>query len=164
MRLRISLTASALVLSLGVTGCTNTGNVGLCVENTALCILGGVAVVGLGIWAISEIDDDDDDSPSSPGLSNFTSDLRLKRDVREFRTMPNGVTLFTFRYWNDERTFVGAIAQDLLKDERFHHAVSVGDHGYFVVDYRALQLGIPEADIPLYVEASRRAVEHRAHP
>ena len=159
MRSSISLTASALVLSLGLTGCANEGTFGsICAENTALCVLGGVAVVGLGIWAISELDDDDDYSPSSPS-GNFASDLRLKRDLHYFKTMPNGVKLYTFRYWNDERRFVGVIAQDLLKDERFRHAVSVDEKGYYLVSFAALGLVIPEADRPLYAEASEKAVE-----
>jgi hypothetical protein len=158
MRFTTTVTASALVLSLGVTGCT-TGNTGWCADNEVACILGGAVVLGLGIWAISEIDDDDDDNPQVNPLTNFASDLRLKRDVREFRTMPNGVKLYTFRYWNDERTFVGPLAQDLLGDKRFRAAVTVADAGYYFVNYSVLGLGIPEADLPLYAEASRKAVE-----
>ena len=156
MRFRTSVTASALVLSLGVTGCTTDGS--WCAGNEVACVLAGATVLGLGIWAISEIDDDDDDDPQVNPLTNFASDLRLKRDVREFRTMPNGVTLFTFRYWNDERIFVGPIAQDLLADERFRAAVTVAASGYYFVDYSVLGLGIPRADLPVYAEASRKAV------
>ena len=54
----------------------------------------------------------------------IVSDLRLKQDVLPVEALPNGLQLYSFRYWNDDRTFVGVMAQDLLEDERFHHAVS----------------------------------------
>jgi hypothetical protein len=164
MRMSISLTASALVLSVSLAGCANTGNVGnagniggWCEDEPFLCILVAAGVIGLGIWAVNEWDDDDDSNPST--LESTASDLRLKRDVRDFRTLPNGVKLYTFRYWNDERTFVGVVAQDLLKEERFRHAVSVSDNGYYLVNYRAIGVGIPQADRPLYEQASRKALQ-----
>ena len=46
------------------------------------------------------------------------SDERLKRDIKHVDTLPNGLQLYSFRYWNDERTFVSVMAQDLLEDER----------------------------------------------
>ena len=70
------------------------------------------------------------------------SDLRLKQDVLPVETLPNGLQLYSFRYWNDDRTFVGVMAQDLLEDERFRHAVSEHKSGYYVVDLAALDLDI----------------------
>ena len=157
MRMSISLTSSALVLSVSLAGCANVGNTGnigsWCEDEPFLCILGAAAVIGLGIFAINEWDEDENHP------SETSSDLRLKRDVQDFRTLPNGVKLYTFRYWNDERTFVGVVAQDLLKDERFRHAVRVSDNGYYLVDYRAIGVGIPEADRPVYDQASRKALQ-----
>lgn len=71
-----------------------------------------------------------------------TSDLRLKQDVRRVETLPDGLQLYSFRYWNDDRTFVSVMAQDLLEDERFRHAVSQDKSGYYVVDLAALGLDI----------------------
>jgi hypothetical protein len=76
------------------------------------------------------------------GPAAVTSDLRLKQDVLPVETLPNGLQLYSFRYWNDDRTFVGVMAQDLLEDERFRHAVSEHKSGYYVVDLAALDLDI----------------------
>ena len=72
----------------------------------------------------------------------LVSDLRLKQDVLPVEALPNGLQLYSFRYWNDDRTFVGVMAQDLLEDERFRHAVSEHKSGYYVVDLAALGLDI----------------------
>jgi hypothetical protein len=70
------------------------------------------------------------------------SDLRLKQDVRPVETLPDGLQLYSFRYWNDDRTFVSVMAQDLLEDERFRHAVSQDKSGYYVVDLAPLGLDV----------------------
>ena len=70
------------------------------------------------------------------------SDRRLKQDVCPIETLPNGLQIYSFRYWNDARTFVGVMAQDLLKDERFRHAVSEDKSGYYVVNLAALGLDV----------------------
>ena len=69
-------------------------------------------------------------------------DLRLKRDVCPTGTLPNGLQLYSFRYWNDDRTFVSVMAQDLLEDERFGHAVIEDASGYYKVDLAALGLEV----------------------
>ena len=50
------------------------------------------------------------------------------------------------------------MAQDLLQDERFQHAVHVSPQGYYVVDLRALGLEMT-GDAGQYVEAGRKALE-----
>ena len=86
------------------------------------------------------------------------SDLRLKQDVLPVETLPNGLQLYSFRYWNDDRTFVGVMAQDLLEDERFRHAVSEHKSGYYVVDLAALDLDIAGSREQFF-EAGRRALD-----
>ena len=95
-------------------------------------------------------------SSDSGGFSAF-SDERLKRDINYVDTLPNGLQLYSFRYWNDDRTFVSVMAQDLLKDERFRHAVIEDESGYYMVNLSALGLGIvgsPEQ----FLEAGQKAV------
>jgi hypothetical protein len=70
--------------------------------------------------------------------------MRLKRDIEPAGILANGVHVYSFRYWNDDRVFIGPMAQELLADERFRHAVSQGAEGYYRVDFGALGLEVPE--------------------
>ena len=149
-----TLAVSALALSLGLSGCGNTGNLGNICERPLFCVLGAAAVIG----AIILIADDDDDDNVSPGLETTVSDLRLKRDIRQVSELANGVKLYSFRYWNDERVFIGASAQELLQDPRFRHAVTVSESGYYLIDYGKLGARIT-GDVGQYQDASRRALE-----
>ena len=90
--------------------------------------------------------------------TSFTSDLRLKQDICPVETLPNGLQLYSFRYWNDDRTFIGVMAQDLLKDERFRHAVSQGKSGYYIVDPAALGLDVVGSREEFF-EAGQRALD-----
>jgi hypothetical protein len=92
--------------------------------------------------------------------SNATvvSDLRLKQDICPVETLPNGLQLYSFRYWNDDRTFIGVMAQDLLKDKRFRHAVSQGKSGYYSVDLAALGLDVVGSREEFF-EAGQRALD-----
>lgn len=85
------------------------------------------------------------------------SDLRLKQDVRPVETLPNGLQLYSFRYWNDDRTFVSVMAQDLLEDERFSHAVIEDESGYYMVNLGALGLDIVGSRSQ-FVEAGQNAL------
>ena len=126
-------TALAMV-GLMVTDCASApGDESFCDRNLAVCVIGGVVVVAaVGLVVLV----------ASSGIPSFPSDARLKRGVQPVGTLPNGVHLFSFRYWNDDRTFIGVLAQDLLRDERFRHAVSIGPHGYYQVDLAALGLDV----------------------
>ena len=104
-----------------------------CDRTRPLCVFGVIAVVA-GVIVV--MDNVFSDAPE------FPSDIRLKRDVRPVETLPNGLQLYSFRYWNDDRTFVSVMAQDLLKDERFRHAVTEDESGYYLVNLGALGLGV----------------------
>ena len=148
MRIREVLIAATMGLAL--TNCANVGNLGdYCSERPLVCILAGAAVVAGGVWLISEWDDDDNDS---------YSDARLKRDIREVGALPNGLKLYAFRYWNDDRTFVSVLAQDLLKDPRFSHAVTQDEKGYYMVDFGKINMGIA-GRVAEFREASSKAVQ-----
>jgi len=127
---------------------TAPGDESYCSRNTALCIIGGVLVVGAVVLAVAAATYD------GPG---YYSDLRLKRDVRPVDTLPNGLQLYSFRYWNDDRTFVGVMAQDLLEDERFRHAVMEDENGYYMVNLSKIGLGIAGSREQFF-EASQKAV------
>ena len=90
--------------------------------------------------------------------SNVASDLRLKQDICPVETLPNGLQLYSFRYWNDDRTFIGVMAQDLLKDKRFRHVVSQGKSGYYSVDLAALGLDVAGSREEFF-EAGQRALD-----
>lgn len=69
------------------------------------------------------------------------SDLRLKHHVEYLTTLDNGLKLYAFSYLGDDRRFIGVMAQDLLADARYAGAVSIGEDGFYLVDYRKLGLG-----------------------
>ena len=69
------------------------------------------------------------------------SDIRLKEDIQLFDTLPSGVNIYTWS-WNEEGKRIGAdrfpgfgvLAQEI--QETHPDAVSTGDHGYLMVNYR----------------------------
>lgn len=64
------------------------------------------------------------------------SDVRLKQDVGAVGNMAEGLPLYSFRYLWDDTEYVGVMAQDVLKVRP--EAVSVGQDGYYRVDYAML--------------------------
>lgn len=146
---KLAVTASVGIL---LSACSTTpGQEGYCDREPYVCIAAGAVIVAGIVIAASNSND-------SSGSGSGYSDARLKQEVRPVGTLPNGVNLYAFRYWNDDRTFVGVVAQDLLKDPRFRDAVSVGDGGYYVVDYRALGVEIAGAKAQ-FAAAGRHAME-----
>jgi Chaperone of endosialidase len=78
-------------------------------------------------------------TPAPPPVS----DARLKMNITPVAVLPNGLRLYSFQYRRDPTTtYVGVLAQDLLKSEnnRFRHAVVVGTDGYYAVKYDELGL------------------------
>jgi hypothetical protein len=153
--MRIAPYLLATALGIGLTDCANLGN--YCAEHAWVCVAAGaVVVVGTIVAAASGHHNSDSSDNGSP--SGLPSDSRLKRDIRFAGTLGNGVHIYTFRYWNDERTFAGVLAQDLLKDPRFRDAVHQSASGFYVVDLRALNLemaGSPEQ----YIQAGQHALK-----
>ena len=74
------------------------------------------------------------------GLQQILSDRRLKRDIRPIATLQNGLQLYSYRYVWDNVFYVGVMAQDLLKQANFKHAVHMTSEGIYVVDYKKLGL------------------------
>lgn len=119
-----------------------------------------MVIAGL-VMTLSGGDDDKVPTNERPGLGlappMLGSDSRLKRDIHHLETLPNGIRLHTFRYWNDSRVFVGVLAQELLQDARYRHAVHQSDKGYYTVDLAALGLRM-DGEATQYLEASEAAL------
>jgi Chaperone of endosialidase len=66
------------------------------------------------------------------------SDIRLKTNIHRIGTTVLNLPLYSFQYRNRAGTFVGVMAQDVLKVEP--SAVSLGKNGYYMVDYGKLSI------------------------
>jgi hypothetical protein len=77
-------------------------------------------------------DDDDDDDPKKPP----PSDLRLKEDIRWIGITRHGLPYYQFKYVGLPGLYAGVMAQDVLSV--VPEAVSIGDDGFYRVDYGKL--------------------------
>ena len=64
------------------------------------------------------------------------SDIRLKTDIRQVGITAHNLPLYAFRYIGKDDQYEGVMAQDVLKV--MPAAVSVGEDGYYRVDYEML--------------------------
>ncbi len=64
------------------------------------------------------------------------SDIRLKRDIAEVGTLPNGLRLYRFKYLWSDTVWVGVMAQEVLKVAP--QAVITGSDGFYSVRYDLL--------------------------
>ena len=165
--MRLLQPLAVVVTAAFAANCANVGNFGnlgaFCEERPFLCVLAGAAVIGGIVWIATDDDDDENDPINESGTpsqstSEFTSDARLKRDIREVGTLPNGLKTYAFRYWNDDRYFVSVLAQEVLADPRHADAVVLDDSGYYKVDLAKIGVRF-EGDIEAFEEASRNAIE-----
>lgn len=103
----------------------------------------------LQLHSIAQITANGTNTPSNDASTNRrvgqgTSDVRLKRDIREVGASPNGLTLYSFRYNWSEETFVGVMAQEVL--ELRPEAVITREDGFYAVDYDMLGLKMISLD------------------
>jgi hypothetical protein len=70
------------------------------------------------------------------GDDGASSDLRLKDDIVQIGTTVFGLPFYRFRYKGQSELYSGVMAQDVLSVAP--HAVSVGDDGYYRVNYGSL--------------------------
>lgn len=138
-----------------LSGCTSVSN--YCHERPVVCASVSALVVAGIVMSVSGDDDKSVPPANKPPLGQVPSDARLKRDIRYAETLPNGIRLYSFRYWNDSRVFAGVMAQELLQDARYRHAVHETDRGYYRVDLTALGLRMDGA-VEQYVEAGEAAL------
>ena len=72
------------------------------------------------------------------------SDIRLKTDIRQVGTTAHDLPLYTFRYIGKDGQYEGVMAQDVLKVMPI--AVSVGEDGYYRVNYDMLGIEMRRLD------------------
>ncbi|MES2907528.1 MAG: calcium-binding protein [Pseudomonadota bacterium] len=92
------------------------------------------------------------------GGGGILSDMRLKHDIRPAGKLANGVKLYTYKYLNDEKVFVGVMAQDLLSSKRLRNSVIRLPSGYYMVNYR--KLGMEPANRQEMIAAGKRAHDY----
>ena len=74
------------------------------------------------------------------------SDARLKNNIELIETRDDGLKIYTFKYvWSDV-TWVGVMAQDLLEQTQFAHAVKLEINGFYSVDYNNINFEMTVAD------------------
>ncbi len=70
------------------------------------------------------------------------SELAIKRNVKKLTTLSSGLTLYSFQYRNDPTTYVGLMADDLVKNSLYKpYVISMGE-GHYVIHYEKLGLHI----------------------
>ena len=72
-------------------------------------------------------------------VTNVLSDSRLKKDISPLGKLPNGLTLYRFRYLWSETLYVGVMAQEVQKI--MPDAVAIDASGFMKVNYG--RIGIP---------------------
>jgi hypothetical protein len=92
------------------------------------------------------------------GAKQAPSDRRLKEHVERAGMLPNGLRLYSWRYLGGTHRFTGVMAQDLLSDERFAHAVEADCDGLMRVDYD--KIGYRPTQFALMREEGEAAVTH----
>lgn len=122
-----------------------------CEENPAVCVLIGIAIAG-GVIALINANDDD-----APIQGQAGSDIRLKHNIRHVETLENGIRLHAFQYLDDDRFFVGVLAQELVQMPQFASAVVQMEGGYLGVDYT--KLGLKLANAQAMIMAGNHAIE-----
>ena len=75
------------------------------------------------------------------------SDARLKRNIELIETRSDGLRIYSFNYiWSDV-TWIGVMAQDLLEQPQFAHAVQMDADGFYSVDYSKINFEMVRADM-----------------
>ena len=72
--------------------------------------------------------------------AGLASDRRIKTDIKELGTLPNGIKIYSFKFIWEDKVRVGVIAQDLLDRPETKKAVLTLANGLYGVDYGALGL------------------------
>jgi uncharacterized protein YkvS len=75
------------------------------------------------------------------------SDARLKRNIELIDTRDDGLKIYTFNYVWSGVTWIGVMAQDLLEQPQFAHAVQMDADGFYSVDYSKINFEMIRADM-----------------
>lgn len=74
------------------------------------------------------------------------SDRRLKHHIELIQTRDDGLKIYNFNYVWSNVTWTGVIAQDLLQQPQFAHAVKLETNGFYSVDYSKINCEMTMAD------------------
>ena len=72
------------------------------------------------------------------------SDIGLKTDIRQVGNTAHNLPLYTFKYVGKDGQYEGVMAQDVLNV--MPRAVSVGEDGYYRVNYEMLGIEMRRLD------------------
>ena len=72
------------------------------------------------------------------GIRNAWSDSRLKKDIKKIGTSIDGHNIYKFKYLDDDKEWVGAMAEEVLKKNP--SAVVRMDNGYLGIDYHQIDV------------------------
>lgn len=130
--------ANVLGAGIGGLGLYNGMNSAFGKGGSDAALFGGVGDMGLGALASGVGADAAWATPELLSLIGIISDRRLKRDIEHVGVLPNGLSIYNFRYLWDDEPQVGLMADEV---ERVHpDAVISGPFGFKAVDYtRAVQ-------------------------
>ncbi len=129
--LQIAACVLAIPTGGGIGGCTQQET------DTAMLVITGITTAAIVALIVRS-----GKSNSSPPVV-ATSDARLKTDIKAVAVLPNGLTLYSYKFLRDPTTtYVGVVAQDLLSSDnkKFRDAVVRSPSGYYAVRYDELGL------------------------
>ncbi|MCV6593813.1 MAG: hypothetical protein OIF48_12730 [Silicimonas sp.] len=146
--------ALAALTALGGCGVDANGQPRYCERNPEICALAAIVIIG-GITASDGGGGGSTSAGAGGGGSGGSggsgggsgggggsvsnaSDPALKTDIQYLETLDNGLRLYAFRYHGQAEGFVGVLADELVEDPRFAHAVVPHPAGYLLVDYERL--------------------------
>jgi hypothetical protein len=148
-----TILSAALAGSIALSSCgfDEHGNPRFCQARPDFCAVVAFVLIA-GIMAASA-------GSSAAAMSYYpsVSDPRLKKDIIYLETLDNGIRIYAFRYKGQTDGFVGVMADDLLKDPRYAHAVTRGPNGFLRVDYG--QLPVQLSNYQAMVSASDKVLE-----
>ena len=83
-------------------------------------------------------------NPAANKLLAMLSDIRVKENIIKTGVSPSGIPIYEFNYIGDSNRYSGAMAQDLL--EMNIDAVSIGEHGYYMVNYNNIDVDMHQVN------------------
>jgi hypothetical protein len=119
----------------------------LVVHNKGQTALGG-STGGAGTGSAGSSAGNGSGASSAGGSSagSAYSDARLKHNIELIETRADGLKIYAFNYvWSDV-AWVGVMAQDLLQQPQFAHAVRLESNGFYSVDYNQINFEMIMAD------------------
>ena len=79
---------------------------------------------------------------SGMGWGGFTSDRRLKKDIKKIGTSIKGYNIYRYKYLDQSEEYIGAMADEVFKKNP--EAVYRMDNGYMGVDYSKIDVEFKE--------------------